>query len=187
MAAPPDSQLTWLFGALSDLEGFLLAPDVFRPTAGHLQRDLSLGNLLLAADAVAAGAARLSPPQRAEAARALRRWEVERSRRPVAVEGKALAELPHRMNVWSAYLQDLGRSPGEASRYPLEVRQRVVLARLLEVVAQRQEADPTRSRLKAADGALRASFEPGPFVWEAYLAAAYSREPFWFLYGRPSE
>lgn len=186
MVPSPETQLDWLASALQDLEGFLVAPEVFRPTFGGQHRDLSLGNVLLAVDVVTAGESLLPPERRGEASRAVRRWETIRSRRPVAIEDKALAELSPRLHAWGAYLQDLGATPAEAVRYPVEVRQRVILSRLLGLLAAREAAQPGRGRVQAADAALRRRFEPGPFVWEAILQEVYPPTDFWFLYGRPA-
>ncbi len=141
MAPPPETQLAWLASAVEDLDGFLLAPEVFRPTFGGLHRDLSLGNVLLAVDALAAGEPLLPPARRAEATHVVRRWETTRSSRPVAVEDKALAELSPRLRAWGAYLQDLAVAPEEAARYPVEVRQRVILSRLLGLLAGLEAAE----------------------------------------------
>jgi len=183
---PPEARLAWFESALDELPAFLLSPDVFRPllrSPASLPQDLSLGALLLALDALDAGAERLPPADQTRWSRLRGRWETERSRRRAAIERKAQAELRQRSNLWRAYIADLRETPREAGRYAHEVRHRVAADRLLETLGPSTSAPP---EVAAADASLRGRFITGAFVWEPLLEKAYRRDRFWFLYGRPS-
>jgi hypothetical protein len=187
MATPPEPQLVWFAAALDDLADFLLSGDVFRPLSRPSRGkslDLSLGALILAGDALRANAGQMSPSDRSQWSRLQVRWEAERERHAVAIERKAAAELPNRVNLWRAYLSDLGEKPEEARGYPTEVRHRVILDRLSEILPT-PTAAPVITALDRLDKSLRRWFAPGPFAWPDPLRAAYPEARFWYLYGRP--
>ena len=183
MAPAPDVQLAWFSTALEELSGFLLSSDVFRPLhpppPGKTQ-DLSLGGLLLAADALSTLPDDLARELRTRTDQALRLWETERASKAAAIEAKAGAELPHRLNLWRAYLQDLAEKPNEAAAYATEVRHRVIIERLQEVLESRS----ARAEVDRLDATLRAWLLPGRFVWEDNLQSSYPPARFWYLYGR---
>ncbi|MBM2843994.1 MAG: hypothetical protein HW404_1831, partial [Anaerolineales bacterium] len=81
MAPAPDVQLAWFSTALEELSAFLLSPDVFRPLhpppPGTAQ-DLSLGGMLLAADALSALPDDVGSELHTRTDQALRLWETER-------------------------------------------------------------------------------------------------------------
>jgi len=103
------------------------------------------------------------------------------SRWAVATERKAIAELPHRLNLWQAWLEELHEGTSGPGGYAQQVRNRVIAERLRSLV--RTDAPAHLQRLQALDQQLRAAFEPGEFVWEPGLAPAYPQPEFWFLYG----
>jgi len=186
MAIPPEVQLTWFAAALDDLADFLLSSDAFRPLSRPTREnplDLSLGGLILAGDALQAIVSELSPSDRGAWSRYQARWKAERSRHAAAVERKAAAELPNRFNLWRAYLTDLGEKPEEARGYATEVRNRVIIDRLSEILGT-----PTATaRLDRLDESLRRWFSPGPFAWPDALRTTYPEAGFWYLYGRPEQ
>jgi hypothetical protein len=185
----PTDQVSWFGAALEGLESFLLSDDVFRRLGSaplQPQQDLSLGALLLTADSLAAANIPLSPDDRGRADRLLLRWDEEQARRPAALERKALRELPQRLNLWRAYLTDLAENPREARSFSTDVRNRVLLSRLLPVLSDRSETETWEQRAAALDAALRPIWHPGAFVWDDYLTPAYPREEYWFLYGGPA-
>jgi len=188
VAPAPDVQLAWFFTALEELSAFLHSPDVFRPLhpppPGKAQ-DLSLGGLLLAADALSSLPDDITPELRTRTDQALRLWETERTSKGAAIEAKAGAELPHRLNLWRAYLQDLAEKPNEASAYNTEVRHRVIIERLLSIL--RGSVGAEAGQLARADEQLRLRFRPGRFAWPSELEQVYPEGPFWYLYGGPSE
>jgi hypothetical protein len=184
---PPEVQLAWFSTALEELSAFLRSPDVFRPLhhppPGMVQ-DLSLGGLLLAADVLSFLPDDRAPALRAPADQALRAWEIERASHPAAIEAKAEAEIPYRLNLWRAYLQDLTEKPTEIAAYTSEVRHRVILDRLLQI--RGGEAGAKAMQMAQTDEQLRLWFRAGSFVWSSELKRAYPEGPFWYLYGGPS-
>ena len=185
MTPPPEAEVAWLSAALEELRAFLASPDAFRPLhlpSPDMGEDLSLGRLLLAVDDLKAREGSLTGARRADWDRCRARWEAERGARPAGIEAKARAELPHRLNVWTAYLQDLEQEHAETAAYPIEVRHRVIIERLLKLT----EAGAAQARLSQADSTLRTIFQRGDFVWPAELRETYPEKSFWFLYGRPS-
>ena len=150
-----------------------------------MPQDLSLGGLLLAADALDSSSGGLAPASREEWARARQQWQDESMRHAAAIEKKASAEFSSRLNLWRAYLQELKEKPRQAEAYAIEVRHRVILDRLLPIL---EGGAATRvSRLAQADDLLRAMFRPGTFIWASELKRVYPEGSFWYLYGRPSE
>jgi hypothetical protein len=150
-----------------------------------MAQDLSLGGMVLAADALAAAAGGLAAPSQGRWERARGQWQDDASRRGGAIERKATAEFSHRLNLWRAYLQDLEEKPHEAAAYAVEVRHRVILNRLLPIL--RDEVGVEAKRLEQADEQLRLRFHPGGFVWPPDLEQTYPQVSFWYLYGKPSE
>ena len=187
MAPAPEAQLAWFSAALQELPAFLGSSDVFRPLhppPSGMAQDLSLGGLLLVSDSLSVRAASFDPLRRGECEKALRQWESLHADRAAAVSAKATAEIPHRLNLWLAYLQDLAEKPAAASDYSIEVRHRVLLDRLGEMASATLEGKRAMA-LEAADRDLRSHLRGDAFVWDAPLAGAYPRQRFWYLYGRP--
>jgi len=188
VAQAPDVQLAWFSTALEELSAFLRSPDVFRPLhpppPGTAQ-DLSLGGMLLAADALSALPDDVGRELHTRTDQALRLWETERTSKAAAIEAKAGAELPHRLNLWRAYLQDLTEKPNEAAAYATEVRHRVIIERLLPIL--RGSVGAGAGQLARADEQLRLRFRPGRFAWPSELEQVYPEGSFWYLYGGPSE
>ncbi|MBF8255311.1 MAG: hypothetical protein HW375_218 [Anaerolineales bacterium] len=147
-----------------------------------MAQDLSLGGLLLAADALSTLPDDIAPGLQTRTDQALRLWEAERTSKGAAIEAKAGAEFPHRLNLWRAYLQDLAEKPNEAAAYATEVRHRVIIERLREIQGSRS----TLAELDRLDATLRTWLVPGRFVWEDNLQSTYPPARFWYLYGRPS-
>jgi hypothetical protein len=184
--AEPEVQLVWFSTALEELTAFLRSADVFRPLhhpPSGMALDLSLGALLLAADALTAFADDLAPAQRLRWDQGRRRWETQLASHAAAIDAKAVAELPHRLNLWRAYLQDLAEKAAEAAAYPTEVRHRVIISRLLEGLRDAR-GDASRHQLQPLDQDLRQRAESAPFVWAPALARVYPPESYWFLYLR---
>ena len=147
-----------------------------------MAQDLSLGGLLLAADALSVLPDDAGHELHTRTDQALRLWEAERTSKGAAIEAKAGAEFPHRLNLWRAYLQDLAEKPNEAATYGTEVRHRVIIERLWEVQGSRSAL----AELDCLDATLRTWLVLGPFVWEDNLQSTYPPARFWYLYGRPS-
>ena len=177
--ASADARLAWYAAALDELPAYLLSDELLwplqRPPA-QVRQDLSLGGLLLVQDSMRVETA-LSPAARRKLAELDQRWSSLRDKHASAVARKGRQERGMRVKLWTAYLTELREKPDLAEEYPHQVRQRAMIERLGELTPV--VTDP---RL---DQALRENFRKGAFVWEATLKAAYPRERYWFLYGKP--
>ena len=189
---PVDYNLGMARAMLDELEAFLQSPDVFWPlsrsspdTESPFPR-LSLGAVLLTLDELRAAEPDLTPAELTATQVVEREFDRIRLKWTVAVEHKALGEMSQRLSIWRAYLQDLGESRAAAEDYPLEVRQRVTLARLSDLAGRNPAIEPTPQSLRQLDDTLRARFEPAKFIWDIRLKAVYDPARFWFLYGGPS-
>jgi hypothetical protein len=189
----PDQQLAFLQLLLDSLEAYLQSPQMFWPLelaaglrSGTPSR-LSLGVLALTLDALAAQELSLPAAQRRDQLQLTRQWEGHRLTWRVAVERKATLESRARLNLWSAYLDELDEAEAAGQDYPHEVRQRVMVARLNSWSGTGPETDRNAERTRSLDARLKGKFETGPFVWEASLEPVYPAPEFWYLYGRPSK
>lgn len=112
----------------------------------------------------------------------LRALQAERS---VALESKCIKEAASRLNLWRAYVQDIEASNIGEWQYRTEVRQRVMLARLMDLVHAPPELGPLKDAISSLDRRLRPRFATGDFVWDENLMPIYPRTSFWYLYGKP--
>ena len=187
MSIPPETQLAWFTTALEELPAFLPSSDAFRPLhhpPPRMVHDLSLGTMMLTIDSLTAKADELTPAESAAWNRAQLRWEAVASSHAAAIEAKARAEVPHRLNLWRSFLQDLVEKASETERYASEVRHRVIIERLLPIAGADAGEDIVAS-LRSSDTHLRAHSVPAAFIWEAVLSAVYPADTFWFLYRLP--
>lgn len=182
-----EADLEYLDAGLNEARQFLLSDQVFWPLTsdrGH-RSTLSLGQLLLVLDRVEA----LTPKAAEVSANTIEHLRSTFTRlqheRPANLEKKALAEWRQRLNLWRAYLSDLLSAESAAGAYAVEVRQRVLLTRLLSLVLDTSEQERMRGQLKDQDSRLRRRFQDGPFIWDPALLDAYPPGEYWFLYGQP--
>ncbi|MCJ7433759.1 MAG: hypothetical protein MUO77_09765 [Anaerolineales bacterium] len=157
-----DQDLQYLDTGLSDLQDYLLSKELYWPlsASASLPR-LTLGGLLLARQ-------RLGPRADSQAAQI----EAIRSKWRTAWDAKASREVRARSDLWTNYLQDYRESPeSHVSEYAQQVRNRAMLALLGE-----------ESNL--FDESIKGMFVSGDFIWESECAEFFSRDTFWFLYGK---
>jgi len=175
-----ESNLNSLEDAVEEIESYLLSKDVIRARSG--QASLSIGLISLNLRWLAQGLESEDQDRlegiESELATVRDKWRV-------AWERKAAAELRSRLNLWREYLSDLEGRPGRGSSYPQEVRNRAMAVDLLDAAGNQPEIKSLAASIDAIDSQLRASFQPGEFVWEQVPESAFPSEPFWFLYGRP--
>lgn len=146
---------------------------------------VSTGGLLLVLDELAAAESEMRGHQRRRQGELVARFEAAQQERRVAIETKAAAEANSRLNLWRAYLQDLEHSEAGEWSYRNDVRQRVMLARLMDLLGGDPDLPELRSSLSRLDRRLRARFSAGDFVWDKRLRRVYPQEPYWYLYGKP--
>lgn len=114
------------------------------------------------------------------------------SGRVVAFEQKAHQEIDSRHRQWQEYLRDRDWEENQKElkahqkRYPTAVEARAMLHALTETLRtppyQLDEQVP--QRIEALDKRQRGQWEDGEFVWTEGMEPAYSRDTFWWLYGR---
>lgn len=179
----PAHHLKSLADSLENLESFLHAKQVFW-TRGNLS-SLSLGGMYWDRLMLSAEPDRLDPELRRQFDRLQQQIDRVADRWRVAWEQKALAESRVRLNLWRAYLADLGERRGEAQNYPNEIRNRLFADYLLDKAGSQAEAASLKAELQSLDGRLSGQFERGEFVWEPELAGVFPEDPYWYLYGRP--
>ncbi|HET7011295.1 MAG TPA: hypothetical protein VFI11_11005 [Anaerolineales bacterium] len=175
----PEVRVAWYAAALEELSLFLTSDEIVwpleRPPA-QLRQDLSLGGLLLIQDSLRAEAS-LPAPTKQRLEELERRWATLSRSQASALARKAEKELRMRVNLWKAYLADLGERRGMTQEYQHQVRQRAMIERLADLGASQN--------LTGLDDQLRAVFRRGPFVWQTPLQSAYPESRYWFLYGAP--
>jgi len=179
--------LRYLQAGLDQLEPYLLARDLYRPSGLQPASgeppypQLTPGWLLLARRRAEATVQTSS--EREALLRLSQQLAEMRARWRTAWGLRAQAEFHARLNLWRDFLEEYRRSPAENDdRYAYEVNRRVLLELL------RPEANPLASEeIQTLDGLdlwLQAILMPGSFIWEARLIPSFPLDPYWYLYGR---
>ncbi len=106
----------------------------------------------------------------------------------VAFETRAHEDVRARLRQWGEYLKELKQSSLVAGDYYASaVETRLMLAALLKKL----ETPPYQldrrvlDELAAYDRVLANYWEAGDFIWSETWTAAYPRQRYWWLYGRP--
>jgi hypothetical protein len=157
-----DQDLQYLDACLRELQDYLFSNELYWPlsAASSLPR-LTLGGLLLARR-------RLGTRADSQAVQI----EVLHSKWQTAWDTKASQEVRARSDLWRNYIQEYRESPeSNATEYAQQVRNRAMLVLLGE------ESDPL-------DESVKNMFIPGDFIWENECAGNFSRDAFWFLFGK---
>lgn len=94
---------------------------------------------------------------------------------------RAGQEYPQRFQLWQNYLRDLKDSRSPHPEYRWHVRWRMMLA-LLQDVLEDQSDPELATRLAELDRQLKQMGQPGPFLWETELSAAFDPTRYWYLY-----
>jgi len=173
---------------IAELDAYLKSDQVFWPLApntplGSQLPQLTIGGLLEALARAEAAADELSADQRAELSTIRQQHDRSRADRPVAYEQHAVREIHSRLNQWAAFLDEAGRRPTDLAYYAHEVRARAKIDLLAGVLGGALPASD-KKRIADLDAQLRDRWEPGPFVWDARLQAAFPPDRCWWLYGR---
>jgi hypothetical protein len=186
---PAEYNLALARAILDQLEPFLQAADAFWPLSARSPTpatpfpQLSLGALLVTLDELRASEAEGDAPIQSGFQAVERDFDRIAQKWRAAAERKASAESSQRLSIWRAYLHELDEGHADAADYAGEVRQRVILSRLLGIARADPHARDTASAVEASDQVLRRRFAPGEFIWDIRLRGVYPKEDFWFLYG----
>lgn len=187
---PFEASREYLQAALREMQAYLLSAQLFWPLSGRPPAasppflQLTVGNLLLAFDALAAANASAGGTRWAEVQRLEAEWEAQRIRWAVHVEAKAQRELASRLRQWQAYVEDV-RDAHVAEDYVASVRPRLVAERLLDVLPKGPEAAHVREQLAKLDSRIDPFLQAGPFVLDPALQTRYPEPAFPMLYRRP--
>jgi hypothetical protein len=174
----------YLAAAAPLIGDFILAKDVFwalnarMPAGQPALPQLSIGGLLLVKARLEASGAALPEDALAALGLAQARWRV-------AWEQKSLREFHTRLVMWSDFLDEYRRKPEEhAPRYGYEVTRRLMME-LLAGEAGHSAIPPAEQDLwSGLDHMLKASLQPGEFIWGAALQRGFPAGVYWYLYGR---
>ena len=164
----PAEDRQFLEAALPELQTYLLSNTLFYPLTHPLPR-LTLGGLLLAQRCLHAYE---------DASPLDLRLDMPRIKWRAAWEKKVAQELETRLMLWRNYLNEQRHNDELGDYYAHEVRLRVMLGLLSTELGHEPD------ELTALDQLLRAKFRSGEFVWDEVLSKEFSRDDFWFLYGK---
>lgn len=108
----------------------------------------------------------------------------------VRFEARALAELGSRLREWTVYLRDLAvskRLAADTERYNYLADTRVVIGELMDKLSESPFRLPEHipADVAALDNRLKYRWTPGTFIWSPVWTAAYPRDEYWWLHGRP--
>lgn len=181
-----EHELRYLQAGASELETYLLSPELYWPIGIRAERGekayprLTLGNLLLSRDIASALA---KTPEQLAALREVtdlidanyRHWRT-------AWGKKASTEYRSRLNLWQAFLEDYREQPeSNRDRYAYEVGRRVILQLLSPIADEIKDAEV--ELLESLDRYLRSIFLPGDFIWDEAVSTQFPTDPYWYLYG----
>jgi hypothetical protein len=190
---PIDANLDLVQAMMGEAEEYLASPELFWPLAASAEPGaapyprLTLGGLMLAMDELRAAEPRMDTWQASAWARRNAQWDALRSRLAAGVARKSALELRSRLDLWGAYLGELGEAGGSAEKYGTQVANRVMASRLAGLARGEASLASLLTQLTSLDERLRGQFDTGSFVWDLRLQTVYPPNEFWFLYGKPRE
>lgn len=183
---PTETLLDSFDAMLAELEPYLLSPELFWPISSRNrttpQDRLTVGNLLLCLDQLKASGELSDPGFTTRLRKSEITWQTAHEKWKSVIAKKASTEIGSRLNLWRMYLFDLEEGQGSAFDYHHEVRNRVIVERLIKLISDREFWDKD---VKAVDNLLRSLVVPADFIWSSSLRAAYPRDLYWFLYRKP--
>jgi len=187
----PDYSLDLLSLQLDEYESYILSKELYWPLSHRAPAGsrpflkLTTGNLMLNINEITVNLDLLNESQEQRYFQLILTWDALRQKWRSTIQEKALIELRSRVNLWSAYIDDLKDKKDRGHSYSFEVRFRVICALLMELAAGRDEISEYRKKLVELDQELRIIFQPGPFLWQNRLREMYPADLYWYLYGEP--
>lgn len=180
-------ELPYLQASVALLEDYLLSEEVYwsigiQPPPGDPPYPmLTLGGLLLYR--VKAACRPLDYYNQMQLGNIKDQIDASRLRWRVAWENKATREYHSRLMLWRDYLGEYRRSPANnVNRYSYEVNRRTILNLLATEASGVPSAE--KELLGALDKFLQSAFLPGDFLWEQECAEGFSKNSYWFLWGK---
>lgn len=169
------------------LESYLLSDTLFwnlsvSSQIGHNYPNLTIGGLLLFQKY--AGSLIETEFQRNSYRKIETQFEAFRTNWRVAWGRKTTWEFQSRLRQWGHVLTEIRKdSDKNIPYYRYEVRTRVILSLLQPEIS---EINPAYlDQLENQDAQLRLLLNPGVFIWDAALVAAFPEDDYWFLWGLP--
>lgn len=177
---------------VDEFDSFILSTQVFWPIShagirGSTLPRMTLGGLQLLLDELAAQNPQMDSKQAGQYDRLFHKVESLRGKWQSTIEKKAIQELKARLNLWGAYLNDLEEQPEWIENYPREVRNRVMIHHLIDILNRSPELEAELQAVSNLDHRLRDFVIPGTFIWEEPLQPVYPQEKFPYLYMRPRD
>jgi hypothetical protein len=180
-----ETNLATLDEMVSILKAFLLSDELYWPLQSKELRGsqrVSLGTLLLILDELGASEPRMTVPQRSRFDGLHEQFDGIFNEWRIAVTKKAEREIRMRANLWRSYLQDLEENHDQIHAYAREVRNRVIMVRLSELVSDEPIMDFEDVKLRRLESQQQITKPDASFVWDEHLRATYPFETYPFLY-----
>lgn len=187
---PVEYNLSLVDLMLDEFGSYILSSEIFWPLSKKrigemvLPR-LTLGGLTLAFDELTAQMPQMNPKQVRHHERTIRAFDHLSTKWRAAIEKKASQELKARINIWRAYLQDVEEQTRLIQDYPREVRTRVMISHLSDILKSTPDFDSWKETINYLDQSLDDFIVPGEFLWDDPLQDVYPKEKFPYLYKKP--
>jgi hypothetical protein len=180
--------LTILEAMAAEMDSYLRNDNLFWPLGDSSLPRLTLGGYLLRQHRLVALRRQLDQADRDRLDAAEAQFSEALVEKVVAFENRAHEDIRARLRQWNEYLKEL-RDPAMVAGdyYNSAVETRAMLAALLKKL----ESPPYKldrrvlNELASLDRVLANYWEAGELIWPAEWAAAYPRQQYWWLYGRP--
>jgi len=196
-AYDPERDLTILMAMAGQITAYLIENELFWPIPGRVRGGmphLTIGGFLLLQHRLTALRDRLYDRQQARLEAAQATFRAARAEWRIHFHNKIAREWEMRVNLLQQFLRDCETldAPNCLENWPTAARHRTMLHHLAEILQEggdgpsaQQKADVDR-----VDSGLRRYLlqgETGQFLWGADLAAAYPRDPYWWLWVVPPD
>ncbi|MEA3441706.1 MAG: hypothetical protein U9R58_15635 [Chloroflexota bacterium] len=185
-----DYEIRYLRAGVEELEDYLLSDELYGPIGlltFHGERaypSLTIGNMLLYKRRAEAYSASIADKN--ELHQVSQQLDRIRQQWRVAWGVKTTKEFRSRLRLWRDFLNDYKVKPDQNyDRYAYEVSRRVILQLLAPDADEIEGAE--LELLEILDQYLGSVFFQHKFIWDKVLAAVFTRDPYWYLYGRLPE
>jgi len=190
MAYDPETDLRVLEAMAASLTPYLYEKELYGVMAQNLPR-LTVGGLLLRLYRLSSLQESLDGDQEKRFRDSRINFEQLRSEWAVHYESKIQQEINARLNGIANFLSDYASDPTAArGGYPNEATQRTIIYHLqVEAMSLDIWDEDYEKRLAPLDKRLQAALKDSEkkFIWDDELAPVYPEDPFWWLYGVPTD
>ncbi|UCG24130.1 MAG: hypothetical protein JSW55_18735 [Chloroflexota bacterium] len=172
----------------AEVDEYLRNDTLFWPLGDSTLPRLTLGGYLMRQHRLLALRKMLDEEEKARLDAAEEQFNAALVEKVVAFENKAHEELRARLRQWQEYLKELQQvSLAAGDYYPSAVETRAMIAALLSKLEMRPYKLDRRvlNEVAAYDRVLANYWAAGDFAWPEAWTAAYPRQKYWWLYGRP--